>query len=216
MQMQGGKATILMEPEQKKKERKEKRKKIHLGRGRDAAVCCHHGRCPSLCPTPAPRRHRSMFPSPRAIACGRVCSCLSSRRRCCTCFLSHPRPRCSHFHPTTSCSRQRSGVMWWWGWLSSSLSSPGCCGCHMVGVLGGPHLCWCPCSISSFPLPCRCCCCCPARVSTLQAVARGSGGGCRCSGGGGCGGRYLVILFPSSFGSVLAPTIHPASSGSQQ
>jgi hypothetical protein len=33
MQTQGGKATILMEPEKKKKERKEKRKKIHLWRG---------------------------------------------------------------------------------------------------------------------------------------------------------------------------------------
>ena len=202
--MQGGQGNNQTEKKKKeRKEKKRKRRKIHLGRGRDAAVCCYHcRRCPSHCPTPTPSHCHSVFPSPWAIARSGVCSCLSSRHRCCACFLSHPGPRCSHFYPTSSCSRWQSGVMWWWGCPSSSLSSPGCCGCHTVGVLGGPRLHWCPCPISSFPLPCCCCCCCPARVSTLQ-------------------GRrwrlwYLIVLSLSSLGSVLAPTIHPASSCSQQ
>ena len=50
-----------------------------------------------------------------------------------------------YFHPTSSCSWRRLGVLWWW-----SSSSPRRRGCRAVGVLGRPC---CPC-----PIRCRCHC----------------------------------------------------------
>jgi hypothetical protein len=66
-------------------------------------------------------------------------------------FPRCPCPRCSRFHPTSSCSRGRLGVMW-------SSSSPRRCGCRAVGVLGRPcHpcLCRCPCHVVVVVLPTR-------------------------------------------------------------
>jgi len=171
-----------MKPKKRKrrgKKRKEKEEKSIWGGGRDAAVCCYHcRRCPSHCPTPAPCRRRSVFPSPRAIARGGVCSCLSSRRRRCACFLSHPGPRCSHFHPTSSCSRRQSGVM---------------CGrhppCRLLAVVVVTRWgCWVAPVCIDVPAPSRrsrCHAVVVVVVVILPACPPRKGGGGRC--GGGCG-----------------------------
>ena len=46
--------------------------------------------------------------------------------------------RALHSHPVNSCSQWWLGVQcWWWRWWpSSSLPSPGHCGCHTIGCAG--------------------------------------------------------------------------------